>query len=65
MVRVLASDPDREFVRGRAASEIRCLRGQGFGIVTRRRGEQWEVLEPQDGALVSDGCGILMLEFAA
>ncbi len=65
MVSELESDAYRHVVRSRAAYEVRCARRKGFDVVTRSRGAEWEVLEPQGCCLVPDECGTLSLELSS
>jgi len=51
----------REEARDRAARRLRYLRSEGMPIVTREKGERWEVLCPEDAVLVPDYCGELVL----
>ncbi len=65
MVRVLEADADPQIGRSRAACEIAHARRQGFDVMTRRKGEEWEILEPEGCCLVPDECGILSLELSS
>lgn len=57
---------EQEEARQAAAEFLRKMRGKGFVCVALERDRekqegQWEVLEPDDCALVPDECGVLRL----
>lgn len=62
MVTELGSDVNDAVVRTNAARAIRATRRQGFDVAVREPGAAWEILEPEDSALVPDTCGLLSLE---
>lgn len=45
-----------------AARRLRSYRRHGFPIATLTRGEEWEILEPDDCQMIPDACGILWIE---
>ena len=46
--------------RSHAADLLRTYR-QDYKVATIERGESWEILEPDDCAMVPDDCGILRI----
>ena len=51
----------REEARATAATLLR-LRRKRFDVATHKRGAWWEILEPNDAAMVPDRCGMLYLQ---
>lgn len=47
--------------RSYAAEQIREYR-RDFAVTTLERGRQWEILEPEDCAMVPDECGVLCIK---
>lgn len=62
MLTEFGSDVDDGVIRTSAARAIRATRRQGFDVAVREPGAAWEILEPEDSALVPDTCGLLSLE---
>lgn len=56
---------DQADARAAAARMLRRRRRQGFIIATQTPGEEWEVIEPDDAAMVSDLSGLLWIEAVA
>lgn len=52
---------DRHEARQEAAEFIRYRRRQGFEVMCLEPGSRWEVLEPEDCAMVPDECGTITL----
>ena len=48
--------------RTSAAESIREFRKEGLRVSVLERGREWEVLEPDDAAMVPDEAGILSIE---
>ncbi len=62
MVTALGADVDAAVVRSAAAGALRSARRRGFDVAVREPGMAWEILEPEDSALVPEDCGMLSLE---
>lgn len=48
--------------RDHVAAYLRSMRRKGFPVTTLKRGAEWEVLEPEDCAMVPDECGTVSLD---
>ena len=57
----LGTFDDRAEARAEAAEVLRRRRADGYEIATRAPGRRWEVLEPEDSAMVPDECGELYI----
>jgi hypothetical protein len=57
----IVDEGDKQECRSAVAKELRTLRAQGYPVQTQKKGESWEVCEPEDCAMVPDSCGILSL----
>lgn len=53
---------DKDDMRQQAAELIRRRRNAGYAVQILERGSEWEVLEPENCAMVPDECGIISLE---
>lgn len=62
MSHTIAEDLDRDDCRAEAARYLRRMRRRGYPIAIITRGEEWEILEPDNCALVPDDCGILSID---
>lgn len=52
---------DRDDARQEAARLLRRRRRQGYPVTTHLRGQEWEIMEPEDCLMVPDECGTLLL----
>lgn len=58
----IAEEDSEEEIRVQVANYLRTAR-KDYPVVTLKRGKEWEILEPEDNTgLVSDDCGILVLQ---
>lgn len=62
MAGIPASYDDKRDARDAAAAIIARRRRAGLPVQTIMPGAQWEVLEPDNAAMVPDACGTLYLE---
>lgn len=54
---------DRYDARREAADMLRRYRRR-FKVQTLKRGQEWEVLEPENAVMVPDACGTISLEYS-
>lgn len=52
-------DDDLSEIREHAARLIKSNRKRGFPVTTLSKGQEWEIMEPEDCFMVPDNCGVL------